>query len=113
MNDLEKQALEYAGTYGEGQLGFIAGAKWAEKNSDITQKVLKLEEGGVYITFNATDFEAVRELKSLLKSGERASKLDEIYNKCRSLLKHSEFKTLEEAHDFVEQIKQEAADFDE
>ena len=41
-----------------------------------------------------------------MKAGDCYSALNEIYDKCRNLLKYGEFKTIKEAHAFVEEIRQ-------
>lgn len=63
------------------------------------------------LTYDPTDIDECNHVKQMLKSGEYSSTLNEIYNLCRSQLKHGDCENIEQLVDLIEQIKALASEF--
>lgn len=64
------------------------------------------------LTFDPTDIDECNHVKQLLEAGAMSSTLNEIYNLCRSQLKHGDCENVEQLVDLIEQIKGLASEFE-
>lgn len=63
------------------------------------------------LTFDLSNIDECNHVKLLLEAGTMSSTLNEIYNLCRSQLKHGDCENVEQLVDLIEQIKGLASEF--
>lgn len=64
------------------------------------------------LSFNPQDEDEVFKVKQMLNASEYSSTLNEIYNLCRSQLKHGDCENVEQLVDLIEQIKELASEYE-
>ncbi len=64
------------------------------------------------LTFDPTDIDECNHVKQLLEARDMSSTLNEIYNLCRSQLKHGDCENVEQLVALIEQIKGLASEYE-
>lgn len=64
------------------------------------------------LTYDPSDIDECNQVKQLLESGNMSSTLNEIYNLCRSQLKHGDCENVEQLVALIEQIKGLASEYE-
>lgn len=64
------------------------------------------------LTYDPSNIDERNHVKLLLEAGTMSSTLNEIYNLCRSQLKHGDCENVEQLVDLIEQIKGLASEYE-
>jgi len=65
----------------------------------------------IKVTFDISDYDQREEIKRLMNGLDALSTMNDIYNKCRSALKHGDLSDNEGLVNLIEQIKADASEF--